>query len=205
MKNLAFIPLLIIVGLIGITPVFSAIGVGVGTGQIAIDETLRPGVTYNLPEVLVYNTGDVASEYAMSIEYSDREDKLKPDKDWFTFEPQVFSLEPGDSKSVQVKMTLPITDVSPGDYFAFITAQPVVEVEEGVTSVGVAAGTKLYFTIEAANVLQAIYFKTASLFLSYHPWSTIALSLVVIAVLVRILKKKFRFQIVAKKETTEEN
>ena len=102
-------------------------------------------------------------------------------------------------------MTLPITDVSPGDYFAFITAQPVTEVEEGVTSVGVAAGTKLYFTIKAANVLQAIYFKIAGIFLSYHPWSTIALSLVVIAVLVRILRKRFRFQIVSRKEATEEN
>lgn len=181
----------------------AAVGVGVGTGKIIVDEVLRPGVTYELPEVLVFNTGDVASKYKVSIEWSDRESLAKPPKEWFSFKEETFYLEPGESKAAYTKITLPLNDVVPGDYYALVVAEPVTEIESGVTSVGVAAGSKLYFTVRAANLIQAIYYKVAGVFMKFMPWSAIILSLLVLILLFLKFRKNFKIEIVQKKEQTK--
>jgi hypothetical protein len=185
-------------------PILASVGVGVGTGTITVDETLRPGESYTLPEILVFNTGDVASEYGMSIEWGERDGRANPPKEWFSFTPETFFLEPGESQSVQTRMVLPLKDVIPDEYFAFVVAQPITESQEGVTSIGVAAGSKLYFTVGAANLIQAIYYKVKDIFLQFHPYSTILLSLTVLVTLFLIFKKKFKIEVVKKDSSKEE-
>lgn len=189
------IPLAVIItALILPFAVFGSIGVGVGTGKIQVDKPLKPGSVYVVPPLTVINTGSEPSEYTVSIDYSGNQTQLKPNKEWFSFEPLQFYLEPNQSQIVQIKMTLPIKTV-PGDYFAYLQAQPIKKTAAaGSATIGVAAAAKLYFEVVPANIWQGIYYRVASLLKMYSPWTWVVLALVAgaaIIVGIRILFKKF--------------
>lgn len=192
--------IVIILGAVLILPVlvFAKIGVGVGTRTIQVDESLKPGLIYTLPSVTVFNTGDEPSKYSIAIEYRENVPELRPKKEWFSFEPTEFYLEPGKAQMVQIKLSLPIKNVRPGDYFAFLSAYPIQEQEKGVTSIGIAAAAKLYFTVAPANVFQGIYYRFISLYSRYHPWDTIILAIVFVAIVLKFLGKRFKIQITKK-------
>lgn len=181
-----------------VSPIFGSVGVGVGTGKITLDEQLKPGLSYDLPPITVYNTGDVASNYYVSIEFSTREEKLEPSKEWFIFTPQEFYLEPDGSQIVEVKLKVPMRGAKPGDYFAFLTAQPQKNVDQGSGSVGVAAATKLYFTIAPANFLQAIFYVISDFVIRYKPWTIIIPLILLLIIIWQLLKKRFKIQVIAK-------
>ena len=178
-----------------ISPSFASLGVGVGTGKIMLNEKLKPGITYDLPPITVYNTGDKASSYYVSIEFSTKEGKLESSKEWYVFTPEEFYLEPEASQVVEVKLRIPIQGAKPGDYFAFLTAQPKGTVEQGSASVGVAAAVKLYFTVISANIFQAVYYVISDLFLRYKPWSIIVPLVILLIILWKIFKKRFKIQV----------
>ena len=179
------------------------IGVGVGTGKITVDQPLKPGLIYTLPSLSVVNTGDEPGEYGVSIEYHEGQEQradmgLRPNKEWFKFEPESFYLEPGQSQPVQIKLSLPIKGVKPGKYFAYLEGHPVKKNVGGQTSIGVAAAAKLYFTVAPANIFQGIYYRFISLYSRYHPWDTIILALIFAALVLRFISKRFKFQIARK-------
>lgn len=174
--------------------VYSAVGVGVGTGKIVLDEVLKPGLTYTLPPITVYNTGDETSEYFISTEFSAKEKKLKPENKWFTFSPSLFSLEPGESQVIKVELKIPLKGSVPGEYFSYLIAQPQKEINGSGTSVAVAAASKLYFTIGAANMFQAIYYVIIDFLVKNKPWSIVIPVLVFLFILWRILKKNFKIE-----------
>jgi len=149
--------------------VFARLGVGIGTGKIVVEEKLRSGIIYNLPALTVVNTGDEDSDYAVSVAYHTDQSELKPMKDWFMFSPEVFTLKPGESQIVEVKLNLPLK-TEPGSYFAYLEGSPVISSEEGKSSVGIAAATKLYFDIVPSNIFEAIYYRVISFFKVYSPW-----------------------------------
>jgi len=178
-------------------------GVGVRAGEIRIDQPLKPGLIYTLSSFSVVNTGNEPGEYEVSVEYhQDQEQRpdmgLRPDKEWFKFEPERFYLEPGEVQPVQVKLSLPVKGVKPGKYFVYLEGHPVKKDTSGRTSIGVAAATKLYFTIAPANALQGIYYRFISLCSRYHPWDTIILTLIFVALVLRFISRHFKFQIVKK-------
>lgn len=175
---------------------YSKIGVGVGIGKIQVDEILRPGQTYHLPDLPVINTGDEAMLYQVSTEYRDNIKESDPDKDWINFYPNSFKLEPGSVKLVNVSIDLPI-DAKPGSYFAFLQAQPIKEVEnaEGTSSVNIAAAAKLYFTIEPANIFQAVYYKLEYFWNKFYPWDLAIVVLIVLIILIYNFRKRFKIEI----------
>ena len=180
--------------------VLARIGVGVGIGKILVDQPLKPGLIYTLPSLPVLNTGDEAGEYGISIEYHEGQETnptmgLKPPKEWFSFEPASFHLEPGQVQQVQIKLTLPLKDVRPGNYFAYLEGHPVKKEVTGQTSVGVAAAVKLYFKVAPANFFAGVYYRIISLFVLYSPWSYVCLAIVVVAILIGLFKKFFSFNI----------
>jgi len=179
------------------------IGVGVGTGKITVDQPLKPGLIYTLPSLSVLNTGDEPGEYGVSVEYHEGQETnptmgLRPNKEWFKFEPESFYLEPEKIQQVQIKLNLPIKGVKPGNYFVYLEGHPVMKSEAGVTSIGVAAAAKLYFTVAPANIFQGIYYRFISLYSRYHPWDTIILALIFAALVLRFISKRFKFQIAKK-------
>lgn len=172
---------------------FAGIGVGINLGKIEINEPLKPGGIYNLPLIGVINTGDEAGDYELEITYHQDQPELRPNKEWFSFSPNTFYLESGKSKNVATKIELPL-NTRPGDYFAYIEAHPIVESRPG-TSIGIAAATKTYFTVEPANIFSSIIWRIYSLFTIYSPWSYVTLAVVVGAVIIAIFRRFFNFQI----------
>ena len=194
MKKIA----ILIVGLSLIVPILALakIGVGVGTGKIVMDQTLKPGLIYTLPTLVVLNTGDEPSDYEVSITYRENQPELKPSKEWFSFKPSKFYLEPGKNQAIQIKLSLPVNGAKPGNYFAFLESHPVKKtVNDGGTSVGVAAAAKLYFTVEPANFFVGVYYRLTSIFTLYAPWSYVVLAVLVAALLVTLSRRYFSFNI----------
>ncbi len=178
---------------------FAAIGVGVGAGKLAVTEKLKPGQIYELPPLPVLNTGDEPAEYGISIEYHQDQAQLQPPRDWFRFDPATFHLDPQQSQAVSVTLTVPINAV-PGDYFSYVEAHPIKSDVAGVTSIGIAAAAKLYFTVSPANVFQGAYYRIASLMNRYSPWTYGALGVIAAAILLSILSKFFSFSVGIKKK-----
>ena len=193
--------LLFAVFLTGPVLVLAKIGVGVGIGKIQVDQPLKSGLIYTLPTFVLVNTGDEPSEYGVQIVFHENQKEMRPDKEWFKFEPSQFYLEPNQSQLVQIKLTLPIKGARPGDYFAFLQGFPIAKTAvAGQTSVGIAAATKLYFTVAPANIFVGIYYRLASLFNLYSPWSYVVLAIVIAALLVVILRRFISFNIGIRKK-----
>lgn len=182
--------------------VFGRIGVGVATGKIVVNEKLKPGIIYNLPPLTVLNTGDVQSDYEVKITYFEKQAQLKPANDWFIFSPQKFHLSPGEAQVVAIKLNLPIT-VKPGDYFGFLEAHPLQKNTTGKTTIGIAAATKLYFTVVPANVFYGMYYKIVSFWEVYAPWPQRVATILVVIGIVIIARKFFKIQIVMKNPKTD--
>ena len=168
------------------------IGVGVGTGKIEIDNPMKAGLIYDLPSLVVVNTGDEPSDYSVAIQHRENQTQLIPSEEWFNFEPLNFSLEPGKTQVVNIKLTLPIKGAQPGDYFAFLQAFPVKKAEVSGTSIGVAAAAKLYFTVAPANIFIGLYYRVVSLFVIYSPWSYIVSAVILLAILGVLFKRFFK-------------
>jgi hypothetical protein len=178
------------------------IGVGMGAGEIHITEPIKPGGIYTLPNLRVFNTGDETTTYGMNVAYHQDHPELRPQKDWFTFKPSTFTVEPGQSQEIEITMMVPVKTV-PGDYFAFVESGPVADNGPG-TSVGVAVATKLYFTVVYANLWDAFTNRITDFMVTYAPWSWIVLSLVLLSILGFIFVRFFSFNIsFRKKEPTE--
>ena len=171
------------------------IGVGVGTGKIVVDQPMKPGLIYTLPPLVVLNTGDEASDYGVTIQHRENQEQMKPAKEWFSFEPSSFYLNPGESKVVQIKLTLPIKGARPGDYFAFLQAYPKQKAGVSGTSVNIAAAAKLYFTIVPSNFFAGIYYRIVSLLTLYSPWGYIVLVVIGATLLLGILRRFISFNI----------
>lgn len=192
-----FIIFLLAVALIFPLMVLARIGVGVAIGKIEVKEPLKPGGVYNLTPLIVLNTGDEPADYEIKIAYHSEQPQLQPAQEWFSFSPSPFHLEPGQSQNVAVKLTLPVK-TEPGDYFAYLEAHPIVKAGPGVT-IGVAAATKLYFTIAPANIWQGIYYRVVSFLTMYAPWTWVVLAMMLAAVIITLFRKYFTFQVGVKK------
>jgi hypothetical protein len=173
---------------------FASIGVGVGSGKITLNEGIKPGGIYELPTLPVLNTGDEPSEYTVSLQYNEVQSQMKPKSEWFHFEPTTFYLLPGKSQIVKITADIPVK-TTPGEYFAYLEAHPVKNDVAGVSSIGVAAASKLYFTVIPANFFQGLYYRTVSLFTKYSPWAYIVLGLIVLFILVKLFRRFFHFKI----------
>lgn len=184
--------------------VFARVGVGVATGKIQVEEALKPGSTYELPPLTVLNTGDVSSEYEVAVTYHQDQSELIPPEEWFSFEPSQFSLKPGEVKSVEIKINLPVK-APPGKYFAYLEGHPIKKSNAGSTNIGIAAAAKLYFTVSPANIIQGIYYKVISIWEKYSPWTNIIAAGLIVIISTRLFKRFFSVKIsLAKKEDGKE-
>lgn len=177
---------------------FAKIGVGVNTGKIQVDEELKAGMIYKLPPITIINTGDESAEYEASVAYHQDQSELRPKQDWFIFTPQRFHLEPGKGQLVEIKINLPLR-IAPGDYFAYLEGHPIAVVKKGTANIGVAAASKLYFTVVPANIFYGIYYKIITFFNVYAPWPQRVVVAILIVGLLVLFKKFFNIQINLKK------
>ncbi len=195
-----------ILALVFLPVVISAkIGVGVGTGKIVIDEKLKQGGIYELPPLTVLNTGDEPSEYEVEITYHEGQKEITPPNEWFDFSPQNFYLEPGEAQTVAIILNIPVK-TTPGDYFGYLEGHPLKKQTVGVTSVGVAAAAKLYFTVSPSSWIQGVYHRALSLWDINQPWTTYIAIVLGIVILYLILSRFININIgFKKKEKKEKN
>ena len=189
-----YFALALVLGLGVAASAFATVGVGVGSGKITVNDLLKPGTIYELPSIPVLNTGDETANYGVSIEYNEVQPQMKPASEWFHFTPEKFSLEPGKSQIVKINLAVPVKAI-PGEYFAYLEAHPVKADIAGVTTIGVAAASKLYFTVSPANFIEGLYYRTKSLIVRGAPYTYIGFGLIGLWLLVKIFRKFFNFKI----------
>lgn len=189
----------IVLALLFFSTASARVGVGIGLGKIKVNEEMKAGAIYELPSLPVLNTGDEVSNYKITVQYHEGQEQRsdmgqKPGEDWFIFSPDTFSLEPNGSMMVDISLSVPLKAI-PGNYFAYLEAHPVQISEAGKTSIGIAAASKLYFTISPSNIFQGVYYRFISLYSKYHPWDTVVASVIFLALIIRFVGKKFKFKI----------
>jgi hypothetical protein len=164
------------------------VGVGVGTGKIEIQEKIKTGGIYTLPSITVFNTGTERSAYKMSVTFNQTQPQLKPKAEWFSFSPVSFTLEPNKSQVVIPTQHAPLR-AQPGDYFAYLEARPDETVQQGTATIGVAAATKLSFTMEQSNIIIAFLYRLLSLYRQFEPWSQIVSVAVILVIALGLLNR----------------
>jgi hypothetical protein len=172
------------------------LGVGISHGEIVIDEKLAQGSRQRLPSVTVSNTGPESARYEVVISFVQDQRELRPDPDWFRFEPQAFDLDPGESQAVSIRLNVD-DGAEPGDYFALIEAHPI-QSEAGVT-VGVAAATKLFFEVEPSNFFELWRLRIAQFFDDNSPYSVVLPPVLAGILLLYLLSRRFRLRVERKR------
>lgn len=165
------------------------VGVGVGTGKIEIQEKIKTGGIYTLPTITVFNTGTEKATYKMAVTQNQTQPQHKPKAEWFSFSPAQFTLEPKKSQVVTPTLHAPLR-AQPGDYFAYLEARPAETVQQGTATIGVAAATKLSFTMSQSNIIIAFLYRLLSLYRQFEPWSQIV-SVAVIIVAIYLVSRRF--------------
>jgi hypothetical protein len=163
------------------------IGVGVGTGRITVNEKIKPGLTYSLPPVSVFNDGTIRSDYEVVVTYNEKQPQRKPDSHWLKFSPQSFTLGPGQAQVVQVKMKTS-SGAHPGPYFAYIEAHPIKKDVNGITTIKIAAATKLSFTVRVTNWWQRLLFALEDF---WQQWRHIIIPALIVLAAILILLTTF--------------
>ena len=165
---------------------YAQVGVGVNLGKISVDEPLMPGGSYRLPSVGVINSGTVTSDYEMEVSYHHQQKELMPSAEWVEFDPKTFTLEPGQSRPVAVTLNIPV-GAKPGDYFAYLEVHPVAK--EGGVAIGIAAATKLYFSVKPANIVSAVTSRVSTFFEANAPFSWVGLGVLFLIVVVLLFRR----------------
>ena len=174
-------------------PVAASGGVSVDLGRIEITQQLTAGASYTLPTLGVRNPGTERARYVMVASPVAGEDGATlTDPSWFRFEPASLTLEGGEVQRVRIRLVLP-TDAQPGDYTVLVGAQIAAD-GEGAT-VGAAAAARTTFTIQPASGLQALATQLGQLVGDLMPWSVIAPGLLVVALAIGLMRRRFTFRI----------
>ena len=181
---------------LGAGSVQAQVGVGIMPGTIRVDEALMPGGRYQLPSLQVVNTGKEGSQYELELARMAKQDELPPPEEFMSFSPRSFYLEPGANQVISLSLDIPIK-AKPGDYLAYIEAHPVSQGSGGM-SVGIAAATKLYFTVKPANVVAGVANAVVNFFSRTAPYSYAVLGLILLGVVVFFLRRHIRVEIARK-------
>lgn len=169
-------------------------GVGVGTGKIQVEEELKPGILYDLPDLVVLNTGDEASFYKVGLTYKTDQEEMQIPHNWIKFSESEFTLDSGQTKSVKMQVGVPLR-AKPGKYFSYVSATVKAQTNEGETGVGIAAASKLYLTVAPANIFEGTYYRVASVWKENLPWTNIIAGTVVIFSIIKMAGRFIHIQV----------
>jgi hypothetical protein len=192
-KRLLPLQVLAILGaaLFGAAPALASRGVSIDVGRIDVSDGLAPGGEYRLPAFGVRNPGTESTTYRVVVTYIDGQDAGQPAQAWFTFEPNEFTLGPGESRPVQARITLP-ADAEPGTYAALLGPE-IVSAGAGA-QVGAAAAAHLTFTVAPSSWLDGTL-RQLGRFIAGHPWVLAIVPLAVLVALYLVLRGRFTINV----------
>jgi hypothetical protein len=171
----------------------AATGVGIMPGIIQTDKDLMPGGHYKLPDLQVVNTGSDTSRYELVVARMEKQDLLQPPVTYFSFSPVSFDLDAGKSQVISLALDIPV-NARPGDYLGYVEAHPVSQATGG-TSIGIAAASKIYFTIKPANTFMGITNAIGNFFSRTSPFSYVVLGIIILATLVYFLRRRIKLEV----------
>jgi uncharacterized protein YaiE (UPF0345 family) len=127
----------------------ASIGVGIQVGPVRLAGIAHAGQTYDLPPVYVVNTGTQDETVRLDVKRLSKGDGFDVPKSWFQPTRTDVHLDANQSTTIDVKLVVP-ADARPGRYFSDVVAHGSASIEAGQATLGVAAATKLQFTVGKA-------------------------------------------------------
>ena len=127
----------------------ASIGVGIQVGPVRLAGIAHAGQTYDLPPVFVVNTGTEPETVRLEVQRLSKGTGRDVPKSWFKPGQTDVHLDPKQSATIPVQLVVP-ADATPGPYFSDVVAHGSASIEAGQATLGVAAATKLKFTVGKA-------------------------------------------------------
>lgn len=127
----------------------ASIGVGVQVGPVSLGSVAHRGESYALPPVYVVNTGTEAEAVSLRIERLARGPGRIIPPSWIKVTGPAVQLTPGNAARIPLELVVPDL-AKPGGYLSDIVVTGSSVASAGITHVGVAAATKLDFSVSPA-------------------------------------------------------
>jgi hypothetical protein len=127
----------------------ASIGVGIQVGPVRLAGIAHAGQTYDLPPVYVVNTGTEPETVRLEVQRLSRGTGRDVPKSWFKPGQTDVHLDPKQSATIPAQLVVP-ADATLGPYFSDVVAHGSASIEAGQATLGVAAATKLQFTVGKA-------------------------------------------------------
>ena len=81
--------------------------IGSDARSITVDQALHPGQTVTLPDFGIYNQGTKPADYQMAVVALSADGGIDPS--WVGFQPEEFSLQPGEMSRITASISVPKT------------------------------------------------------------------------------------------------
>ena len=127
----------------------ASIGIGIQVGPVRLAGIAHAGQTYDLPPVFVVNTGTEPETVRLEVQRLSKGTGRDVPKSWFRPGQTDVHLDAKQSATIPVQIVVP-ADAKPGPYFSDVVAHGSASIEAGQATLGVAAATKLQFTVGKA-------------------------------------------------------
>jgi hypothetical protein len=165
-------------------------GIGITVASIDVDKGLKAGTRTDLPAVDIFNTGSTPQSYAVVVSTRTNQPELRPSPSWIDVSPRKFTLEPGKSQSLDLRLSVP-SDARTGEYFALIGA----EVDSPDQSIQPGVATKLTFSVVETSWLEGRRNEINRWLEDGMPWTALGPAAVLGLLLFRWASRRLRFRL----------
>jgi hypothetical protein len=124
----------------------ASIGVGIQVGPVRLAQLAHAGQTYDLPPVYVVNTGTQKETVRLAVQRLSSGTGRAVPRAWFRVTGQDVTLAAHQSARLPAQITVP-ADAKLGRYSSDVVVHGSASLSAGGASLGVAAATKLLFTV----------------------------------------------------------
>jgi hypothetical protein len=173
-------------------PLHADQGVRISLGMVAVNDPLAAGGAYSLPDLVVSNPGSERADYQMAVAPLTGQAELSVEKSWVTFSPASFSLDPGATQTVAMRLVIP-ADASPGSYLGYLKSQLVPSAS--AVSIGPAAAAKLTFSISPSGGIDGLVSAVRGLLTATSPWPFVLLAALAVLILIRMARRRWSFRV----------
>jgi hypothetical protein len=135
----------------------ASIGVGIQAGPVRLAAPAHPGGSYALPPVYVVNTGSQPESLVIGIERVSAGTGRAVPAAWIRIPGAAVRLAGNGSARVPLQLVVPAT-ARPGEYLSDVVVRGGGSLTDGRANLGVAAATKLEFSV-APGVVAGSWFE----------------------------------------------
>jgi hypothetical protein len=152
LRQLLAVPLAVPVALVALTCSAqrsdASVGVGVQAGPVRLGSMAHRGESYALP-LFVVNTGTEAVAVSMRVERLSRGPGHDVPPSWIQYTGPAVQIAPGKAAHLSLELVVPAR-AEPGAYLSDIVVTGSAVGQAGTANIGVAAATKVQFSVSSA-------------------------------------------------------